>query len=80
MYQKCLQIDTNTYLSAAYDLTLLKKKPVARFLGIKISLLGIVTVKRPIPVVAQSKAWVCDRSLIGIAGSNPVEDTGFCLL
>ena len=25
----------------------------------------------PIPVVARSKAWVCDRSLPGIAGSNP---------
>jgi hypothetical protein len=25
---------------------------------------------RPIPVAAQSKAWVCGRSLPGIAGSN----------
>ena len=24
-----------------------------------------------IPVAAQSKAWVCSRSLAGIAGSNP---------
>ena len=27
----------------------------------------------PIPVAAQSKAWVCGRSLAGIAGSNPTE-------
>jgi hypothetical protein len=25
----------------------------------------------PIPVTARSKAWVCDRLLAGIAGSNP---------
>jgi len=25
----------------------------------------------PIPVAAQSNAWVCGRSLPGIAGSNP---------
>jgi hypothetical protein len=25
----------------------------------------------PIPVTARSKAWVCDRSLAEIAGSNP---------
>jgi hypothetical protein len=25
----------------------------------------------PIPVAARSKAWVCGRSLGGIAGSNP---------
>ena len=25
----------------------------------------------PIPVVAQSNAWVCGRSLAGNAGSNP---------
>jgi len=26
------------------------------------------------PVAAQSKAWVCGRSLAGIVGSNPVGD------
>ena len=26
----------------------------------------------PIPVAARSKAWVCGRSLAGIAGLNPV--------
>jgi len=26
---------------------------------------------RPIPVAAQSMAWVCDRSLAEIVGSNP---------
>jgi hypothetical protein len=25
----------------------------------------------PIPVVARSKAWVCGRTLAGVAGSNP---------
>ena len=25
----------------------------------------------PIPVVARSKAWVCDSSVAGISGSNP---------
>jgi hypothetical protein len=25
----------------------------------------------PVPVAARSKAWVCSRSLTGIAGSNP---------
>jgi hypothetical protein len=28
-------------------------------------------VSLPIPVAARSKAWVCGRSLAGIAGSNP---------
>ena len=27
----------------------------------------------PIPVAERSKAWVCSRSLAGIAGSNPAE-------
>jgi hypothetical protein len=27
----------------------------------------------PIPVNAQSKAWVCGHSLAGIVGSNPAE-------
>jgi len=25
----------------------------------------------PVPVTARSKAWVCGRSFVGIAGSNP---------
>jgi hypothetical protein len=25
----------------------------------------------PVPVAARFKAWVCDRSLAGISGSNP---------
>jgi len=29
---------------------------------------------------AQSKAWVCGRSLAGIAGSNPAWDMDVCLL
>jgi hypothetical protein len=31
----------------------------------------------PIPVASQSKAWVCGRSLAGIAGSNPAEGHGY---
>jgi hypothetical protein len=34
----------------------------------------------PIPLTAPSKAWVCGRSLSGIAGSNPAGDMDFCLL
>ena len=30
-----------------------------------------VIVSQPNPVVARSTAWVCGRSLVGIAGSNP---------
>jgi len=32
----------------------------------------VESTQKPIPVVARSKAWVCGRSLAGIAGSNPV--------
>ena len=35
-------------------------------------------VQLPIPVAARSEAWVCGRSLAGIAGSNPFEEYG-CL-
>ena len=28
----------------------------------------------PLPVAARSRAWVCGRSLAGIAGSNPAGD------
>jgi len=34
----------------------------------------------PIPVVAPSKAWVCGRSLDGIAGSNTTGGIDICLL
>jgi hypothetical protein len=33
---------------------------------------------KPIPVAARSKAWVCGRSLAGIAGSNPAGDMTVC--
>jgi len=35
---------------------------------------------RPIPVAARSKAWVCDRSLAGIAGSNATGGMNVCVL
>ena len=34
----------------------------------------------PIPVAAWSKAWVCCRSLAGIAGSNSAGGTDVCVL
>ena len=34
----------------------------------------------PVPVAARSKAWVCGRSLAGIAGSNPSGAMNACLL
>jgi hypothetical protein len=33
-----------------------------------------------IPVAAQSKAWVCGRSLAGISGSNPTGGMDTCVL
>ena len=41
---------------------------------------GGVRNMKPIPVAARSKVWVCGRSLDGIAGSNPAEGMGVCLL
>ena len=47
-----------------------------------ILLIGRVTVKEVtavhIPVAARSQAWVCGRSLVGIAGSNPAGGMDFC--
>jgi hypothetical protein len=34
----------------------------------------------PIPVAARSKAWICGRSLAGLAGSNPAKNMDVCLL
>jgi hypothetical protein len=35
---------------------------------------------KAIPVAARSVAWVCGRSLVRIAGSNPAGGTDVCLL
>ena len=35
---------------------------------------------RPIPVAARSKAWVCGRSVAGIAGSSLTGGMDVCLL
>jgi hypothetical protein len=35
---------------------------------------------KPILVAAMSKAWVCGRSLAGIAGSIPADRMDVCLL
>jgi len=34
----------------------------------------------PVIVTARSKAWVCGRSLAGIAGLNPTRGADACLL
>jgi hypothetical protein len=36
--------------------------------------------KKTIPAAALSKAWVCVRSLAGIAGSNPAGGMDVCVL
>ena len=33
----------------------------------------------PMPVAARPKAWVCDRSLARVSGSNPVGGMNVCL-
>jgi len=38
----------------------------------------MVKFQLPIPVAAPFKAWVCGRSLAGIAGSNPVGGMVVC--
>ena len=38
-----------------------------------------ITVSQPIPVAARSTAWVCNRSLVGIAVSNPAGKMDVCL-
>jgi len=42
------------------------------------SCLVCVLHRKPIPVAARSKAWVCGRSLSGIAGSNPTGGMDVC--
>ena len=39
-----------------------------------------ILLHRPIAVAARSKAWVCGRSLAGIAGLNPAGGMDVCLL
>jgi hypothetical protein len=40
----------------------------------------LLNARMPIPVAALSKAWVCGRSYVGIAGSNPTGDMDVCFL
>ena len=47
---------------------------------VRIEVCAIMSVLRPIPVAARSKAWVCGRSLDGIAGSKPAGGMDVCLL
>ena len=39
-----------------------------------------MTLETAVPVAARSKAWVCDRSLAEIVGSNPTGGMDVCLL
>ena len=34
----------------------------------------------PVLVIERYKAWVCGRSIVGVAGSNPAGDMDVCLL
>jgi hypothetical protein len=45
-----------------------------------LSVFWVVRYLLPVPVAALSKAWVCDRSLAGIAVSNPSVDMDISLL
>jgi hypothetical protein len=40
----------------------------------------VISAEGPIPVAARSKAWVCGRSLAGVAGLNPARGMDVCLL
>jgi hypothetical protein len=40
----------------------------------------MVKFQLPLPAAALCKAWVCGRSLAGIAGSNPAGAMVVCLL
>jgi hypothetical protein len=42
--------------------------------------LSVYFVKWPIPLAAQSEAWVYSLSLVGIAGSNSAGGIDVCLL
>ena len=37
-----------------------------------IALPFFLNIKWPFPIAPRSRAWVCDRSIAGIVGSNPV--------
>jgi hypothetical protein len=75
------QIDEQ-YLSTGHSHSFFRSFP--KFL-VKVSssilrYLEHVIEKGRIPVAGPSKAWVCGRSLAGIAGSNPTEGMDVSLL
>ena len=39
-----------------------------------------ICARKPIPVAARSKTWICCRSFAGIAGSNPAGGVDICVL
>jgi hypothetical protein len=66
-----------TKLHSLYHFILLsarKEMPYNLNCIIIIIIIIIINNYQPIPVAARSKAWVCGRSLAGIAGSNPAGD------
>ena len=44
------------------------------------SYMGRFDPRKPIPVAARSKAWICGCSLAGIVGSNAARGMDLCLL
>ena len=43
-------------------------------------LVDLFMITLPVPMAARSKVLVCDRSLAGIAGSNPAGGMDICFL
>jgi len=72
----------NRHLTIAEETNCLHIKYDSRWLCLEKIYKNIRTVftSKPILVAARSKAWVCGRSLDGIAGSNPARDMDVFLL
>ena len=47
---------------------------------LRISHFVLYVARQPVAVAVRAKAWVCGRSLAGIAGLNPAADMVFSLL
>lgn len=54
-----------------FQLQNLQVRFVTLYTGTGAKIRCFCSVHKPIAVAAPSKAWICDRSLSGIAGSNP---------
>jgi hypothetical protein len=71
---------TEHYLSTDHNHFLSKLPKNLSQSELNILILAYVIEKGPVPVAGPSKAWVCGRSLPGIAGSNPAGSMNACLL